>query len=136
MAALTGLCADPTSMDIVDTAYSLAEQMLKKKQSIELQEIIDEQQKQRESEALNAAIFGTGLHPELFKYREEAAAKKQKTKEICHELGAWLSAALDDPNVCREYKDVIERWFAAGLPPYKTEPKTQLSKLPPDDLTT
>lgn len=136
MAALAGLCADPTSMGIVDTAYSLAEQMLKKKQSLELQESIDEQKKHRESEALNAAIFGAGLHPELLKYREEAAAKKQKTEEICHELGAWLSAALDDPNVCQEYKDVIERWFAAGMPAYKasaTNPSP--SKLPPDNLT-
>jgi len=27
------------------------------------------------------------------------------------ELGAWLSAALEDPNVCKEFKEVINNWF-------------------------
>lgn len=26
-------------------------------------------------------------------------------------LGAWLSAAMDDPNVCQEFKDDITDWF-------------------------
>jgi hypothetical protein len=26
-------------------------------------------------------------------------------------LGAWLSAALDDPKVCKEMKNDIENWF-------------------------
>lgn len=31
-------------------------------------------------------------------------------------LGAWLSAALDDPMVADEYKQAINDWFAAGQP--------------------
>lgn len=31
-------------------------------------------------------------------------------------LGAWLSAALDDPNVCAEMKADIREWFSAGEP--------------------
>ncbi|UQN68050.1 DUF551 domain-containing protein [Burkholderia multivorans] len=26
-------------------------------------------------------------------------------------LGRWLSAALDDPNACAEFKEDVERWF-------------------------
>ena len=29
-------------------------------------------------------------------------------------LGKWLSAALDDPNVCEEMKADIRRWFSSG----------------------
>jgi hypothetical protein len=32
-------------------------------------------------------------------------------------LGAWLSAALEDPNVCVEMKADIREWFSAGEPP-------------------
>lgn len=32
-------------------------------------------------------------------------------------LGAWLSAALEDPNVCAEMKADIREWFSAGEPP-------------------
>ncbi len=28
-------------------------------------------------------------------------------------IGSWLSAALDDPQVCREMKDDITAWFSA-----------------------
>lgn len=31
-------------------------------------------------------------------------------------LGAWLSAALDDPSVCDEMKADIKEWFSAGEP--------------------
>lgn len=31
-------------------------------------------------------------------------------------LGAWLSAALDDPNVCDEMKADIRAWFEAFDP--------------------
>ena len=31
-------------------------------------------------------------------------------------LGAWLSAALDDPNVCDAMKADIREWFSAGEP--------------------
>jgi hypothetical protein len=31
-------------------------------------------------------------------------------------IGSWLSAALDDPNVCAEMKADILAWFDAGMP--------------------
>lgn len=31
--------------------------------------------------------------------------------EVEWDLGGWLSAALDDPNVCQEFKDDIVAWF-------------------------
>ena len=31
-------------------------------------------------------------------------------------LGAWMSAALDDPQVCEEMKADINEWFSAGEP--------------------
>ncbi len=31
-------------------------------------------------------------------------------------LGAWMSAALDDPKVCEEMKADIREWFSAGEP--------------------
>lgn len=31
-------------------------------------------------------------------------------------LGAWMSAALDDPNVCEAMKADIREWFSAGEP--------------------
>lgn len=31
------------------------------------------------------------------------------------EVGGWLSAALDDPNVCDAMKADINRWFSAGF---------------------
>ena len=31
-------------------------------------------------------------------------------------IGSWLSAALDDPNVCAEMKADIEAWFKGGEP--------------------
>lgn len=37
----------------------------------------------------------------------------KKRKEAENALAMWLSAALDDPLVCVEMKQDIERWFAA-----------------------
>jgi hypothetical protein len=42
-------------------------------------------------------------------------------------LGRWLSAALDDPNVCEAMKADIKEWFSAGPPPHA------LSALPDPD---
>jgi len=33
-------------------------------------------------------------------------------------LGRWLSAALDDPNVCDAMKADIKEWFSSGPPPH------------------
>ena len=37
-------------------------------------------------------------------------------KEVSDRLGKWMSAALDDPNVCEEMKNDIRAWFSAGQP--------------------
>jgi len=37
-------------------------------------------------------------------------------RELADRLGRWLSAALDDPQVCDEMKADIEAWFDAGQP--------------------
>ncbi|MBD2812294.1 hypothetical protein ID853_15755 [Xenorhabdus sp. Vera] len=29
----------------------------------------------------------------------------------CERIGKWLSAALDDPNTCAEFKNDIRHWF-------------------------
>ena len=34
-----------------------------------------------------------------------------KRNKIIFELGSWLSAALEDDNACKEFKDVINAWF-------------------------
>lgn len=40
---------------------------------------------------------------------EEHAAVSPES--IDHELGAWLSAALEDPGSCESFKSVVRRWF-------------------------
>jgi hypothetical protein len=42
-------------------------------------------------------------------------------------LGFWLSAALDDPNVCDEFKQDINDWFAS-------QPQTDALKMVRDTL--
>ena len=37
-------------------------------------------------------------------------------------LAPWLSAALDDPKVCDEYKSAINAWFNAAMPAALAEP--------------
>lgn len=55
-------------------------------------------------------------------FAEIIAQNKQLKKEIAairdagNLLGQWLSAALDDPNVCPEMKRHIEAWFDALEP--------------------
>lgn len=43
----------------------------------------------------------------------EAEAALAKTREMNDVIGKWLSAALDDPQVCAEMKADINAWFAA-----------------------
>lgn len=47
-----------------------------------------------------------------------AAASRPATQQTTSKLGAWLAAALDDPNVCAEMKADIEAWMNAGEPAY------------------
>ncbi|MBD2786554.1 hypothetical protein ID858_17605 [Xenorhabdus sp. DI] len=32
-------------------------------------------------------------------------------ENACERISEWLSAALEDPNVCIEFKNDINRWF-------------------------
>lgn len=44
--------------------------------------------------------------------------------EIAHEIGKWLSAALEDPQVCKEMKEAIKDWLEADSPfPYVSKYK-------------
>ena len=38
-------------------------------------------------------------------------ARIEKRNEVDGEIGGWLSAALDDPEVCKEMKQDIVAWF-------------------------
>lgn len=53
-------------------------------------------------------------------YYASPATGEGGTRPIIHEasdrIGAWLSAALDDPGVAPEMKADINAWFAAGQP--------------------
>ena len=42
--------------------------------------------------------------------------EKQEMISAAIGLSSWLSAALDDPKVCQEYKDAINAWFDAAMP--------------------
>lgn len=42
--------------------------------------------------------------------------EKQEMISAAYGLSSWLSAALDDPKVCQEYKDAINAWFDAAMP--------------------
>lgn len=41
---------------------------------------------------------------------------EDEMKSAAFELAKWLSAALDDENVCLEYKAAINSWFNAAMP--------------------
>lgn len=43
---------------------------------------------------------------------DRAAAEIERIKSANVKIGAWLSAALDDPQVCDEMKNDIREWFA------------------------
>ena len=47
---------------------------------------------------------------------EEAAATTIAQMRAANDrLGAWMSAALDDPKVCQAMKDDINAWFASWM---------------------
>lgn len=55
----------------------------------------------------------------------ETVAENERLKFADHRavmanvrLGKWMSAALDDPNVCEEMKADIREWFSSGHPPH------------------
>ena len=44
---------------------------------------------------------------------DKGATEIERLKSANDKIGAWLSAALDDPQVCTEMKMDIHEWFAA-----------------------
>ena len=42
---------------------------------------------------------------------EEKNEEIEKLKKKNEAIGPWLSAALEDPNICKEMKQDIEYWF-------------------------
>lgn len=48
-------------------------------------------------------------------------------------IGAWLSAALDDPAVCEAMKDDIRAWFDAGEPSRIRELEAEVARLTEDN---
>jgi hypothetical protein len=51
------------------------------------------------------------LQKMLFEKEQEATDYAMAIKQIDDSVGPWLSAAIDDPKVCQEYKADIEEAF-------------------------
>lgn len=45
-----------------------------------------------------------------------ANQSSEASAHATHKVGRWLSAALEDPNVCDEMKADIKTWMTAGKP--------------------
>lgn len=68
-------------------------------------------------EALERAEWWLSTHPQGKVMADVCrAALAAAPHPASDALGKWLSAALDDPEVCSEMKADIEAWFAAGQP--------------------
>ncbi len=61
-------------------------------------------------------VAGGGVEP--FAWADSVAWHKPAHRAVMAnvKLGAWLSAALDDPTVCADMKADIHEWFASGEP--------------------
>lgn len=44
------------------------------------------------------------------------ASNDTDLETVTYNVGKWLSAALEDPQVCQEMKDDINKWMEAGSP--------------------
>lgn len=44
-------------------------------------------------------------------YRSKCSSTKRRMSEVDDRLGAWMSAALEDPGVCASMKHDIDAWF-------------------------
>ena len=73
-----------------------------------------------EKMAENARELGLDYEPEqepvAWSHAGAMPPEQEVMKEAAYQLAPWLSAALDDPKVCKEYKDVINAWFDAAMP--------------------
>ena len=48
-------------------------------------------------------------------WEESILLEEHEAVQASVDVGGWLSAALDDPNVCDQMKADINRWFSAGF---------------------
>ena len=48
-------------------------------------------------------------------WEESILLAEHEAVQASVDVGGWLSAALDDPNVCEQMKADINRWFSAGF---------------------
>lgn len=46
---------------------------------------------------------------------ESILLEEHEAVQASVDVGGWLSAALDDPNVCDQMKADINRWFSSGF---------------------
>lgn len=66
--------------------------------------------------ALKAALEQQQAEPVAWSHAGAMPPEQEVMKEAAYNLAPWLSAALDDPKVCKEYKDAINAWFDAAMP--------------------
>jgi len=62
------------------------------------------------------ALYARQREANNVEQRLAAAGWRVLNMEIIDGIGKWLSAALDDPNVCVEMKADIRRFFEAAAP--------------------
>lgn len=48
----------------------------------------------------------------MHKIYDDFEMQQKANNKADYKIGAWVSAALDDPNVCAEFKADIEFWFS------------------------
>lgn len=60
--------------------------------------------------------FVGALVDEIRKLQAELDTLKAQRLSASVELGPWISAALEDPHACSEFKAAAYRWLAAGMP--------------------
>jgi hypothetical protein len=48
-------------------------------------------------------------------WEESILLAEHEAVQASVDVGGWLSAALDDPNVCDQMKADINRWFSSGF---------------------
>ena len=56
------------------------------------------------------------------RYAGKMPPEQEDMDKAALDLAPWLSAALDDPKVCDEYKSAINAWFNAAMPAALAEP--------------
>ena len=66
-------------------------------------------------EAIKAALEAKD-EPVAWSHAGAMPPEQEQMKEAAYRLAPWLSAALDDPKVCQEYKNDINAWFDAAMP--------------------